>query len=347
MTSKQPLNERAQQLLRVLIDRYIDDGRPVGSRTLSRDAGLDLSPATIRNVMADLEELGLVAAPHTSAGRIPTVKGYRFFVDTLLSLKPLDDAEVSQLQERLSQDNNEQGLINSVSDMLSGITSLAGVVTLPSRNYSAWRHIEFLPMSENRVLTVVVGNDDQVQNRIFTTARPFTPAELQQASNYLNSVFGGKSIPQVRETIVKEMQEAKNSMDKLTLAAMQMAEKVCENVDQQDDFVLAGQTNLMGVNELSDIDKLRDLFDAFNTKRDILHILDQSQQANGVQIFIGEESGYHPLDECSVVTSPYEVDGQAAGVLGVIGPTRMAYERVIPIVDITAKLLSSTLKQRN
>ena len=347
MGEQQPLNERAQQLLRVLIDRYIDDGRPVGSRTLSRDAGLDLSPATIRNVMADLEELGLVAAPHTSAGRIPTVKGYRFFVDTLLSLKPLDDAEVSQLQERLSTDNTEQGLLNSVSDMLSGITSLAGVVTLPSRNYSAWRHIEFLPMSDNRVLTVVVGNDDQVQNRIFTAARPFTPAELQQASNYLNSVFGGKSFTQVRETIVREMQEAKNSMDKLTLAAMQMAEKVCENVDQQDDFVLAGQTNLMGVNELSDIDKLRELFDAFNTKRDILHILDQSQQANGVQIFIGEESGYHPLDECSVVTSPYQVDGQAAGVLGVIGPTRMAYERVIPIVDITAKLLSSTLKQRN
>jgi len=344
---QQPLNERAQQLLRVLIDRYIDDGRPVGSRTLSRDAGLELSPATIRNVMADLEELGLVAAPHTSAGRVPTVKGYRFFVDTLLSLKPLDDSEVSQLQERLSTDNTEQGLINSVSDMLSGITSLAGVVTLPSRNYSAWRHIEFLPMSDNKVLTVVVGNDDQVQNRIFTAARPFSPAELQQASNYLNSVFAGKSFTEVRQAIVREMQEAKNSMDKLTLAAMQMAEKVCENVDHRDDFVLAGQTNLMGVNELSDIDKLRELFDAFNTKRDILHILDQSQQADGVQIFIGEESGYHPLDECSVITSSYEVDGDVAGVLGVIGPTRMAYERVIPIVDITAKLLSSTLKQRN
>jgi len=347
MTTKQPLNDRAQHLLRVLIDRYIEDGKPVGSRTLARETRLDLSPATIRNVMSDLEELGLVTAPHTSAGRIPTVKGYRFFVDTLLSLQPLNDVEVEKLQDRMNQDDNEQGLINSVSDMLSGITSLAGVVTLPSRNYSAWRHMEFLPMSENRVLTVVVGNDDQIQNRIFTTARPFSPAELQQASNYLNSMFSGKGFAEVRTAIVHEMHEAKERMDKLTLATMEMAEQICQSAEHQDDFVLAGQTNLMGVNELSNIDKLRDLFDAFNAKRDILHILDECQQADGVQIFIGEESGYHPLDECSVITSPYEVDGEVAGVLGVIGPTRMAYERVIPIVDITAKLLSSTLKLRN
>jgi len=347
MTKQQPLNERAQHLLRVLIDRYIEDGKPVGSRTLARETRLDLSPATIRNVMSDLEELGLVAAPHTSAGRIPTVKGYRFFVDTLLSLQPLGDSEVEQLQTRFSKEEGGQGLINSVSDMLSGVTSLAGVVTLPNRNSSGWRHMEFLPMSENRVLTVVVGNDDQIQNRIFTTARPFSPAELQQASNYLNSLFSGKGFAEVRTTIVHEMQEAKERMDKLTLATMEMAEQVCQSAERHDDFVLAGQTNLMGVNELSNIDKLRDLFDAFSAKRDILHILDECQQADGVQIFIGEESGYHPLDECSVITSPYEVDGEVAGVLGVIGPTRMAYERVIPIVDITAKLLTSTLKLRN
>jgi len=347
MSQQQPLNERAQHLLRVLIDRYIEDGKPVGSRTLARETRLDLSPATIRNVMSDLEDLGLVAAPHTSAGRIPTVKGYRFFVDTLLSLQPLNDLEVEQLQARMSQDDDEQGLMNSVSDMLSGITHLAGVVTLPQRNYSAWRHMEFLPMSENRVLTVVVGNDDKIQNRIFTTARPFSPAELQQASNYLNAMFSGKGFADVRTAIVHEMQEAKERMDKLTVATMEMAEQVCLSAERRDDFVLAGQTNLMGVNELSNIDKLRELFDAFSAKRDILHILDECQQADGVQIFIGEESGYHPLDECSVITASYKVEGEVAGVLGVIGPTRMAYERVIPIVDITAKLLSSTLKQRN
>jgi len=347
MTKPQPLNERAQHLLRVLIDRYIEDGKPVGSQTLARETRLDLSPATIRNVMSDLEDLGLVEAPHTSAGRIPTVKGYRFFVDSLLSLEPLDESQIEQLQTRFNEENDEQGLINSVSDMLSGVTSLAGVVTLPNRNYSAWRHIEFLPMSENRVLTVMVGNDDQIQNRIFNTARPFSPAELQQASNYLNSMFSGKGFAEVRAGIVREMHEAKERMDKLTIATMEMAEQVCQNAERQDDFVLAGQTNLMGSNDLSNIDKLRDLFDAFSAKRDILHILDECQQANGVQIFIGEESGYHPLDQCSVITSPYKVDGDVAGVLGVIGPTRMAYERVIPIVDITAKLLSSTLKPRN
>lgn len=347
MTKQQPLNERAQHLLRVLIDRYIADGKPVGSRTLARETSLDLSPATIRNVMSDLEEMGLVTSPHTSAGRIPTVKGYRFFVDTLLSLQPLNEEEVEQLQERFNQENDEQGLINSVSDMLSGITHLAGVVTLPSRNYSGWRHMEFLPMSDNRVLTVMVGNDDQIQNRIFTTARQFSPAELQQASNYLNSVFSGKSFAEVRTSIVGEMQEAKDRMDKLTLATMEMAEQICKSAEHQDDFILAGQTNLMGMDELSNIDKLRDLFDAFSAKRDILHILDQCQKADGVQIFIGEESGYHPLDECSVITSSYKVDGKVAGVLGIIGPTRMAYEKVIPIVDITAKLLTNTLKQRN
>ncbi len=207
MSKPQPLNDRAQHLLRVLIDRYIEDGKPVGSRTLARETRLDLSPATIRNVMSDLEELGLVAAPHTSAGRIPTVKGYRFFVDTLLSLQPLDDIEIEQLQTRFDEENDEQGLLNSVSDMLSGITHLAGVVTLPNRNVGAWRHMEFLPMSENRVLTVVVGNDDQIQNRIFTTARPFSPAELQQASNYLNSMFSGKGFAEVRTAIVREMHE--------------------------------------------------------------------------------------------------------------------------------------------
>lgn len=347
MANYEPLNERAQHLLRVLVDRYIDDGKPVGSRTLSRETRLNLSPATIRNVMADLEDLGLVVSPHTSAGRIPTVKGYRFFVDTLLSLKPLDSSEISALQQRLDADTTEQGLLNAVSDMLSGITQLAGVVTLPRHEHNAWRHVEFLPLSGNQVLTVLVVNEQEVQNRVFSTDRPYTAAELQQAANYLNQTFTGKDFQQVRATLLNEMQAAKASMDKMMLAAMEMASKVCDCGDPDEGYVLAGQTNLIGKAELSDMDKLRELFEAFNAKRDILHILDQSQQGEGVQIFIGEESGYRPLDECSVVTSPYKVDGQVVGVLGVIGPTRMAYERVIPIVDITAKLLGSALNLKH
>jgi heat-inducible transcriptional repressor len=347
MANAEPLNERAQHLLRVLIERYIEDGKPVGSRTLSRETRLDLSPATIRNVMADLDDLGLVVSPHTSAGRVPTVKGYRFFVDTLLSLKPLNTNEVDLLQQRLSVGNTEQGLITSVSDMLSGITQLAGVVTTPRHEISAWQHVEFLPLSDSRVLTVLVHNDQQVQNKIFTTDKAYSAAELQQAANYLNQTFAGKSFQQVREQLLKEMNDAKTHMDQMMLAAMEMAGKVCGEDTPHDDYVLAGQSNLIGMAELSDMDRLRELFEAFNTKRDILHILDQSHQAEGVQIFIGEESGYRPLDECSVVTSPYQIDGQVAGVLGVIGPTRMAYERVIPIVDITAKLLGTALNPRN
>lgn len=347
MANAKPLNERAQHLLRVLIERYIEDGKPVGSRTLSRETRLDLSPATIRNVMADLDDLGLVVSPHTSAGRVPTVKGYRFFVDTLLSLKPLNTNEVDLLQQRLSTGNTEQGLIASVSDMLSGITQLAGVVTTPRHEISAWQHVEFLPLSDNRVLTVLVHNDQQVQNKVFTTDKAYSAAELQQAANYLNQTFAGKSFQQVREQLLKEMHDAKTHMDQMMLAAMEMAGKVCGEDTPHEDYVLAGQSNLIGMAELSDMDRLRELFEAFNAKRDILHILDQSQQAEGVQIFIGEESGYRPLDECSVVTSPYQVDGQVAGVLGVIGPTRMAYERVIPIVDITAKLLGAALNPRN
>jgi len=347
MADQEPLNDRAQQLLHVLIDQYIHDGKPVGSRTLSRDGDLGLSPATIRNVMADLEELGLVVSPHTSAGRIPTVKGYRLFVDSLLSLQPLDSTEINQMEKRILTGQTEQGLVSNVSDILSGITQFAGVVTLPTHEFSAWRHVEFLPLSENQVLTVMVAGKNEVQNRVFTTARPYSAAELQQAANFLNQTFSGQSFHQVRMRLVKDMQDAKDNMDSMMQAAMEMADKVCDNEDGNDDFVLAGQTNLMGVDDLSDMGKLRELFDAFNSKRDILHILDQCQQSDGVQIFIGEESGYRALDECSLVTSSYEVDGQVAGVLGVIGPTRMAYERVIPIVDITSKLLTAALNQRN
>lgn len=350
MSNQEMPNERARLLLSTLIQRYVNDGRPVGSTTLAREAGLDLSPATIRNIMADLENLGLVASPHTSAGRIPTVKGYRLFVDTLLTASPsltsADNLDVESLMQRMRNGEGGQGLVSSVSDMLSGMTNMAGLVTLPKQEAQAWRHIEFVSLSGNRVLSIMVLNDQEVQNRVLDTARPYSPSELQQAANYLNQAFAGRSLREVRYTLLQEMRDAKERMDKMMLDALEMAGRVCEG-ERDEDFVMAGQINLMNFAELSNVEKLRDLFEAFGEKRDILHLLDQCQQAQGVQIYIGEESGYKPLDECSMVASPYRVDGEVVGVLGVIGPTRMAYDRVIPIVDITARLLGSVLNTRH
>jgi heat-inducible transcriptional repressor len=316
----------------------------VGSRTLAREAGLDLSPATIRNVMADLEELGFVRSPHTSAGRVPTVQGYRLFVDSLLTVQPLDLGAVERLRGSLDRVDSPQGLVHNASRLLSGVTRMAGVVTLPRRERVSLRHIEFLSLSDRRVLAIVVVNQQEVQNRILHTERDFSRAELEQAANYLNAQFAGRDLHEVRATLVAEMREAREHMDGLMASAVGMAERaLAEEEGGGPGYVLDGETNLMDFAELSDVDKLRRLFEAFNRKRDLLHILDRCVHADGVQIFIGEESGYRVLDECSVVTAPYTADGQILGVLGVIGPTRMAYERVIPIVDVTAKLLGAAL----
>lgn len=343
------LNERAQQLLTLLVKRYIDDGQPVGSRTLSRGAGMDLSPATIRNVMSDLEDLGFLRSPHTSAGRVPTVRGYRFFVDSLLRMQPLQEQEVNQLKSQLGPTHNTTDLMQTVSSMLSSITHLAGIVMLPRHQVMTLRHIEFVSLSENRVLAILVINEQEVQNRIIQVKRDFSASELQQAANFLNQEFAGKDIQTMRQTLLNEMQHVRASMDELMASAIEMAGQVFESDERQrdDDFVLDGETNLMGMDELSDVEKLRQLFEAFNQKHDLLHLLDQCMHAQGVQIFIGEESGYDVLDACSVVTAPYTVNDNVLGVLGVIGPTRMAYERVIPIVDMTAKLLASALNSRN
>jgi len=333
------LSDRARQMLRVLIDHYVRDGQPVGSRTLARDAGLKLSPATIRNVMADL---GFVASPHTSAGRVPTVQGYRFFVDTLLTVQPLDHRALERMRAELKLDKTPQDLVETASGMLSGITQLAGVVTLPRPGQPLFRRVEFLPLSESRVLAILVLGKDEVQNRVLKVDKVYSQAELQQASNYLNHLLSGKDLDQVRDTLLREMQETRSSMNDMMLAAMQLADQVLEK-NRSEDFVVAGQTNLMEFRELCDIERLRKLFDAFNQKRDMLHLLDQCVHGEGIQIFIGEESGYQVLDECSMVTAPYAVGGKILGVLGVIGPTRMAYDRVIPIVDATARLLGAAL----
>ena len=343
------LNERAQQLLKLLVEHYIRDGQPVGSRTLSRDLGLNLSAATIRNVMADLEELGFVTSPHTSAGRVPTDKGYRFFVDTLLKFQPLEHEKIAAMQSRLVEHAEDpKALVAAASQMLSSITRLAGVVTLPRQSHAALSQIEFVPLSDNRVLAILVVNGREVQNRILQLERYYGADELRRASNYLNHQFGGKELSAVREHLVSQLKETREHLNQMMLDAIRLAQQVVNPAPAggRMEYVMAGETNLMGFAELSNVEKLRRLFDAFTQQRDILHLLDQSLKAEGVQIFIGQESGYTILDDCSIVTAPYTLDQEVVGVLGVIGPTRMAYERIIPIVDITAKLLGSALNLR-
>jgi heat-inducible transcriptional repressor len=343
------ISERAQQLLRVLVESYIRDGQPVGSRALSRDSGLSLSSATIRNVMADLEELGFVSSPHTSAGRIPTDRGYRFFVDTLLRMQPVEDTAMEELRRQLgaSPFDSTKSLVATASQMISNVTRLAGVVTVPRAPHVAITQIEFLSLSENRALVVLVLNGREVQNRVIQLARYHSPDELKRAANYLNDHLAGRTLSDARAEIVGQLQEARETMNSMMLEAIGIAQQVFELEQPASlEYMIAGETNLMGAAQLTNVEKLKRLFEAFNEKRDFLHLLDQSLHAEGVQIFIGHESGYQVLDDCSIVTAPYSDDNGVVGVIGVIGPTRMAYERVIPIVDVTARLLGSALNFR-
>lgn len=339
------LSERSQHLFKLLVERYIRDGQPVGSRTLARDSAMDLSPATIRNVMADLEDLGLIASPHTSAGRVPTVQGYRLFVDSLLTVKPMQEDDVIRLQRRFADAADPQQVLVAASSLLSDISSMAGVIMVPRREQPRVHQVEFLSLAENKVLVILVVNEREVQNRVIQTTRRYTAGELQQAANYLNQLLAGRDFLKVRETLLSELRETQQNINQLMLAAVELADRSFQGTDEGGDYVIAGQTNLMAYAEMADVERLRKLFDAFNRKRDILHLLDQSLTAQGVQIFIGEESGYQVLDSCSVVISPYDVDGRIVGVLGVIGPTRMAYDRLIPLVDVTARLLGAALNQ--
>ncbi len=341
------IDERAQHLLRTLVARYITEGTPVGSRTLSRDSGLDLSPATIRNIMADLEDGGYVMSPHTSAGRIPTIKGYRFFVDTIVRMAPLRSEELVRLERELTRSGDDpQALALSTSNLLSTVTHLAGVVTVPRRNHSALRQIEFLPLSDRRVLAILVIDDAEVQNKILDVQRDFTDSELRQAANYLTEHCRGHDLYRVRSQLLAEMKAARESMNELMIEAIELAQDIFPEQAPDPEFVMAGETNLMGLEELADMEKLKELFEAFSQRRDILHLLDKSLNADGVKIFIGQESGYKVFETCSVVAAPYQTEEDTVGVLGVIGPTRMAYDRVIPIVDVTAKLLGRALKAR-
>ena len=343
------LSDRARQLLRVLVESYIRDGQPVGSRTLSRDSGLSLSSATIRNVMADLEELGFVSSPHTSAGRIPTDRGYRFFVDTLLRVQPVDQLAVEELRRHLGTTayDSSKSLIATASQLLSNFTRLAGVVTVPKSQAAAITQIEFVGLSDNRVLVVLVFSGREVQNRIIRLDHHYSADELKRAANFLNEQFVGRTLDQARNEILRQLQEARETMNALMVEAISMAQQAFRpEAGEGLEYVIAGETNLMGAAQLNDVEKLRRLFEAFNEKRGFLNLLDQSLHAEGVQIFIGHESGFRVLDDCSVVPAPYRGDDGVVGVIGVIGPTRMAYERIIPIVDLTAKLLGSALNSR-
>lgn len=340
------LNERAGLILRALVQSYIHDGQPVGSRTLSKSTDLSLSPASIRNVMSDLEELGFIAAPHTSAGRIPTPRGYRFFVDTLLKIQEAQGAGISDLQKQILVDDtgDARELASSVSSLLSSMTEMAGLVTLPRASHVVLRQVEFLPISNHRVLAILVVNDHEVQNRILHLDREYSESELKRAANYLNKTYAGKELNKVRDLVIEEMRLTQRSMNQLMIDTISIAQQALTIDTPAQEYVMAGEAQLMNFHELSDIDKLKQLFEAFNQKREMLGLLDQSIVADGVKIFIGEESGYQLLGDCSIVTAPYRVDHEIVGVLGVIGPTRMAYERVIPIVDVTAKLVGAALK---
>jgi heat-inducible transcriptional repressor len=338
-------SDRARQILRILVEHYIREGQPVGSRTLSRSTGLDLSPATIRNVMADLEDLGFIVAPHTSAGRIPTAKGYRFFVDTLVRLQPMAEPDVVRLQSQLEDRfrGDAKAIAAAASSALSSLTSLAGVVTIPRQPHSTLRHIEFLPLSGRRVLAILVVNDSEVQNRILDMERDYGEDELRRAANFLNEQFTGLDLGEVRSRLLANLDGTREFMNRLMLDSIAMADQSQPSGSDRAGYVLSGETKLMNFQELSDVEKIKQLFEAFGQQREILTLLDRSVAAHGVQIFIGEESGYRILDECTIVAAPYTVDDEIVGVLGVIGPKRMAYERVIPIVDVTARLVGSAL----
>jgi heat-inducible transcriptional repressor len=341
------LDDRAKTLLKALVERYIADGQPVGSRTLSKASGLELSPATIRNVMADLEELGLIASPHTSAGRVPTARGYRLFVDTMLTARPLDlshpPPDVANVREQLQPDQPQRVIANAA-HLLSNLSQFVGVITAP-RKASVFHHIEFLRLSDRRVLVILVSPDGDVQNRVLFTEHNYTQAQLIEATNYINTHFAGLSIEEVRNRLKREVDDLRGEIASLMQAAVQAGTEAMASSQEQ--VVISGERNLLTVQDFSsDLDSLRKLFDLFEQKTQLMRLLDVSSRAEGVRIYIGGESQVVPFEELSVVSAPYEVDGQVVGTLGVIGPTRMAYDRMIQIVDITSRLVSNALSQK-
>jgi len=337
------LNERAQILLKTLVERYISDGQPVGSRALQQYSGLEISSATIRNVMADLEDIGLISSPHTSAGRIPTGMAYRLFIDTMLVTKPLDSARVQRMENQLQPDNPSR-LIAQASNILSELTQFTGVVATSKRNTITVRQIDFLRLGEKRVLLIIVMPDGEVENRVLLLERDYTQSQLTEAANFLNQNYIGCSFSQIREKLRGELRQLHQDMSSLMAAALAAGDAA--EAKQGRDYVISGEHNLLHVEDFStDMGRLRGLFSLFEQKTELLQLLDAGRRGQGIHIFVGSESGLASLDECSVITAPYSADGQVIGTLAVVGPKRMDYQRVIPIVDITAKLLGNALSQ--
>ena len=339
------LSQRATDLLRTLVEMHIREGHPVGSKALHAASGLSVSPATIRNIMSDLEDRGFLVAPHTSAGRVPTAQGYRFFVDSLLQVQPLDEVAVRTLRDELNPNRSTADLVQTASTMLATLTTQAGIVTVPRPEAQQLRHVEFLALSENRVLVILVTNEKEVQNRIIQLARPMTEAQLRRAAELVNERYAGSDLSAVKERVVAEMAEARSRIDDYMTAALTLANDALSSDEPAAEYVVVGESHLLDQAGVDDINKLRELFDAFERKRDLLDLLERSSRADGINIFIGEEAGYSVFGDFSVITAPYLQGSQTLGVLGVIGPTRMAYERVIPMVDVTARMLSAALSR--
>lgn len=338
------LNKRAQLLLKTLVERYIYEGQPVGSRSLSKFSGLDLSPATIRNVMADLEEMGLITSPHTSSGRIPTPQGYRLFVDKLLVVETLDKVAINHLENQLHPDNPSR-LINVASNLLSELTHFAGMVVTPKRTGAVFRYIEFMALSEKRILLIIVTPEGDVQNRIIFTETIYSHSDLVEAGNFINQHYAGCTLDDIRRRIHSELKQLRHDMTSLMNAAIEAGEDAVN--ESSEAVVLTGERQLLNIHDVSDnLASLKKLFELFERKTKLLQLLELSRQAHGVKIFIGGESDIASLEDFSVVTAPYKMDEEIVGTVGVIGPRRMSYEKVIPIVDITAKLLSSGLSQQ-
>lgn len=338
------LNERAQILLKTLVECYIHEGQPVGSRTLSKCSGLDLSPATIRNVMADLEEMGLVISPHTSAGRIPTTQGYRLFVDSLLVVKELDRISLHHLENQLHPDNPSR-LINAASQLLSELTKFAGVVVTPKRTGAVFRYIEFMALSDKRILLILVTPEGDVQNRIIFTDTNYSQTDLVEASNFINQHYAGCTLDEIQRRLHGELKQLRQDMTSLMNKAIEVSNDVIN--ESSEAVVLAGELKLLEINDLSEnLASLKKLFELFERKTMLLQLMELCRQAQGVKIFIGGESDTALLEEFSVISAPYKMEGKVVGTVGVIGPRRMAYERVIPIVEVTARLLSNGLSNQ-
>ena len=341
------LNTRQELLLKALIESFISDGQPVGSTKLSKTSDIGISSATIRNVFVDLEDLGYIYSPHKSAGRVPTELAYRMFVDKMIKVQPVNNDLIKRLKPNLSKNIERKNIVKNTNEILSNITGLTGLISLPTQKNMELKQIDFLNLSDNKILAILINKNNDVENKIINLENSYSASELQEAANYLNKIISGQSLHHIRKILLNDLDDMRKDMNSIMSSAITFGKKLFldnDDTNKDDDLLVSGQTRLMNCKELSDIKKLKTLFEAFSEKNNILHLLDKSISSDGVKIFIGAESGYNVLDDCSVVSAPYKFDNDVVGVLGVIGPKRMAYDRVIPIVDITAKLLTDALK---